>query len=162
MFTKHVSMAESIDTRHENWLRVAWGLLYVREGLQVRDIRNKTLHDAHYEMDGKTADDCLNKMIKVLEDRKELKYDNYAKQAAFHIRKIKIKAENTPTIMTEALHKWLQINVDVDKSLKEIECLMYDRLQKDLKGFIVAEVKRVVKHSLDDRGNDENEQKVEG
>ncbi|XP_052787512.1 uncharacterized protein LOC128222513 isoform X2 [Mya arenaria] len=129
---------------------------------EVRDIRNKTLHDAHYEMDGKTADDCLNKMIKVLEDRKELKYDNYAKQAAFHIRKIKIKAENTPTIMTEALHKWLQINVDVDKSLKEIECLMYDRLQKDLKGFIVAEVKRVVKHSLDDRGNDENEQKVEG
>ncbi|WAR29437.1 hypothetical protein MAR_003005, partial [Mya arenaria] len=128
---------------------------------ELRDIRNKTLHDAYYEMDGQTADDCLDKMIKVLEDPQELIHDTFAKQAANHIRKIKVKTENTPTIMTEALHKWLRINFDVDKFLKEIECLMYDRLQKDLKGFIVDEVKREVKRSLDDRGNDEREQKVE-
>ncbi|WAR29445.1 hypothetical protein MAR_003013, partial [Mya arenaria] len=127
---------------------------------EVRTIRNNTLHDAHYEMDGQTADDCLDKMIKVLEDPQELIHDTAAKQAANHIRKIKVKTANTPTIMTEALHKWLQINFDVNKFLKEIERRMFDRLQEGLKGFIVDEVKREVKHSLDDRCNDAREQKV--
>ncbi|XP_052787092.1 uncharacterized protein LOC128222209 isoform X2 [Mya arenaria] len=103
-------MDESIETRHENWLRVVWGLLYVRKGLQgyvdtkgkqqyqtfmnkVRDIRNRTLHDAHYELDGQTADECLVKMIIVLEDPQVLIHDTFAKQAANHIRKIKDKTE---------------------------------------------------------------------
>ncbi|WAR29439.1 hypothetical protein MAR_003007, partial [Mya arenaria] len=117
------NMAESIATRHENWERVVWGLLYVKEGLQgfvdVRDIRNKTLHDAHYELDGQTADDCLDKMITVLEDPNELIHDTFAKQAANHIRKIKAKTETTPAVMT---------NIDGDKSLKVIEGLMYDMI----------------------------------
>ncbi|WAR29428.1 hypothetical protein MAR_002996 [Mya arenaria] len=134
-------MAESIETRHENWLRVVWGLLYVRKGLQgyadtkgkqqyqtfissVRDIRNKTLHDAHYELDGQTADDCLDKMITVLQDPQELIHDTFAQQAAHAIRNIKAKIEKTPAIMTETLQKWLQTNFDVDKHLKEIEGLI--------------------------------------
>ncbi|WAR29416.1 hypothetical protein MAR_002984, partial [Mya arenaria] len=128
---------------------------------EVRDIRNKTLHDAHYELDGQTADDCLDKMITVLEDQQELLHDTFAQQNANLIRNIKAKIEKTPAIMHESLQKWLQTNFDVDKCLKEIEGPMYDRLRKELKGFIVDEVKRAVKHSFDDRGNYEREQNLE-
>ncbi|WAR29423.1 hypothetical protein MAR_002991, partial [Mya arenaria] len=100
---------------------------------EVRNIRNKTLHDPNYEMDGQTADDCLDKIIKVLEDPQELIHDTFAKQAANHIRKMKVKTKNTPPNMTEALQKRLRINFDVDKLLKEIEGLLYAKLQKDLK-----------------------------
>ncbi|WAR29426.1 hypothetical protein MAR_003009 [Mya arenaria] len=239
-------MAESIETKHENWLRVVWGLLYVREGLQgyvdtkgkeqyetfmnnvngkcnnqtcnqcqvnskcqngttkvteksrfrpghfcdemnkniqnnhvrikplwtntdstkwqdphdgywevakcylstsgyldktgpnqVRDIRNKTLHDACYELDGQTADICLDKMITVLEDQQELIYDAFAKQAAIQIRKIKAKTENPPAIMTEPFRKLLRMNLNVEMALTEIEKLMNDRLRKNLQQLIV-------------------------
>ncbi|WAR29432.1 hypothetical protein MAR_003000 [Mya arenaria] len=66
----------------------------------VRDIRNKTLHDANYELDGQKADDCLDKMITVLEDPQELIHDTFAKPAANQIRKIKAKTEETPAILT--------------------------------------------------------------
>ncbi|XP_052787082.1 uncharacterized protein LOC128222205 [Mya arenaria] len=128
---------------------------------EVRDIRNKTLHDARYEIDEKTANDCLDKMITVLQDPQELIHDTFAQRAAHLIINIKAKIEKTPAVMTETLHKWLQTNFDVDKHLKEIEGLMYDRLRKELKGFIVDEVKREVKHRFDDRGNYEREHNLE-
>ncbi|WAR29424.1 hypothetical protein MAR_002992 [Mya arenaria] len=108
---------------------------------EVRDIRNKTLHDARYEIDEKTANDCLDKMITVLQDPQELIHDTFAQRAAHLIINIKAKIEKTPAVMTETLHKWLQTNFDVDKHLKEIEGLMYDRLRKELKGFIRSNVR---------------------
>ncbi|WAR29415.1 hypothetical protein MAR_002983, partial [Mya arenaria] len=91
-------------------------------GGKVRNIRNKTMHDARYKMDRQTADDCLDKMINVLEDQNELKHDTYAQQAAYHIRKIIDKTEKTPVFMNETLHKWLLTNnLDVDEFLKVIE-----------------------------------------
>ncbi|WAR29440.1 CX038-like protein, partial [Mya arenaria] len=128
---------------------------------EVRDIRNKTLHGDHYELDGQTADDCLDKMIIVLQDPQELIHDTFAQRAAHVIRNIKAKIEKTPAIMTETLQKWLRTNFDVDKHLKEIEGLMYDSLRKELQGFIADEVKREVKHSFDDRGNYERENNLE-
>ncbi|XP_052787324.1 uncharacterized protein LOC128222388 isoform X2 [Mya arenaria] len=133
----------------------------IQRFVEVRDIRNTTLHDARYELDGQTADDCLDKMITVLQDPQELIHDTFAKQAAHVIRNIKAKVEKTPAIMTETLHKWLQTNFDLDKQLKEIEGLMYDRLRKELNGFIVDEVERKVKHSFDTRGKDEREHNLE-
>ncbi|XP_052787003.1 uncharacterized protein LOC128222166 isoform X2 [Mya arenaria] len=127
---------------------------------EVRNIRNKTLHDAHYELDGQTADDCLDKMVTVLEDPQELVYDMCAKQADNHITKIKAKTEKTPAIMNEALHKWLKTNFDVDQALKEIESQMDERLRKELKQFIVGEVEREVRKSLDDRSDDTRENKL--
>ncbi|WAR29433.1 hypothetical protein MAR_003001 [Mya arenaria] len=133
----------------------------IQQFKELRDIRNTTLHDARYELEGQTADDCLDKMITVLQDPQELIHDKFAQQAAHAIRNIKAKIEKTPAIMTETLQKWLQTNFDVDRYLKEIEGLMYDRLRKELKGFIVDEVKREVKHSFDERGNYDREHNLE-
>ncbi|WAR29425.1 hypothetical protein MAR_002993 [Mya arenaria] len=139
--------------------------------IDVRNIRNKTLHDARYEMDGKKADDCLEKMITVLEDQNELKHDTDAQKAANHIRKIKDKTEKTPANMIEDLHKCLQTNFDVDKAIKEIECSMYGRLRKELKEYVDDVVEGKVKivfeqemrklKDLHERGTDESEDNVE-
>ncbi|WAR29447.1 CX038-like protein, partial [Mya arenaria] len=104
---------------------------------EVRSIRNKTLHDARYELEGKTADDYLDKMISVLEDPQELMHDAFAKQAAYHIRKIKARTERTPAILTDALQNRLHTDFDVDKFPKELEDLMYNKLSEELKEFIV-------------------------
>ncbi|WAR29429.1 hypothetical protein MAR_002997 [Mya arenaria] len=74
----------------------------------VRAIRNKTLHDAHYELDGQTADDCLDKM-----------------------NTIKDKTAKPP----DNIH---------NKSLEEIEGLIYDTLHRELKESVVDEVERKI------------------
>ncbi|XP_052786091.1 uncharacterized protein LOC128221526 [Mya arenaria] len=131
-------------------------ITHIQHFEELRNIRNMTLHDPHYELDGQTADDCLDKMIAVLEDPQELIHDTFAKQAANQMRKIKFKTEKPPDI----IH---------NKSLEEIESLMYNTIHKKLEVFVVDEVERKVKVEVkqemqnysDDRGNDKREHQVE-
>ncbi|XP_052785414.1 uncharacterized protein LOC128221043 isoform X2 [Mya arenaria] len=132
------------------------------------DIRNTTLHNARYELDGQVTDDCLDMMISVLEDPQELIHDSSSMQAANHLRKIKDRTEKTPVIMNEALHKWLQTNFDVKQSLKEIEGSMYERLCKELKVYVDEAVERKLELKREVRqkkrnysDDDEREQQVE-
>ncbi|WAR29493.1 hypothetical protein MAR_003061 [Mya arenaria] len=108
-------------------------ITHIQHFEELRNIRNMTLHDPHYELDGQTADDCLDKMIA-----------------------IKFKTEKPPDI----IH---------NKSLEEIESLMYNTIHKKLEVFVVDEVERKVKVEVkqemqnysDDRGNDKREHQVE-
>ncbi|XP_052786878.1 uncharacterized protein LOC128222090 isoform X2 [Mya arenaria] len=59
---------------------------------EVQCIRNKTLHEAFFELDGQTADDYLDKMITLLEDPKELIHNTFAKQAAVHLTQLYINS----------------------------------------------------------------------
>ncbi|XP_052798068.1 uncharacterized protein LOC128230097 isoform X2 [Mya arenaria] len=117
---------------------------------EVRNIRNKTLHDANYEFDRQTAEDCLDKMIAVLLDPQELVYNTSAKDAADHIRTIKETSSKIPEFISKALGKSLQTNFEVESALKQIEEQMCVRLRKELKEELTHYINAEMKHKLAD------------
>ncbi|WAR29573.1 hypothetical protein MAR_003141, partial [Mya arenaria] len=249
------TMAESIEARQENWLRVVWGLLYMREGLQeyvdtkgkqqyqvfrnnvmgksghfcdemkrevqnnhksknpiwvntdstkwedphvghwevtkcylstsgyldktepnhvdasgllsicinssfikklisniqhfeeLRNIRNKALHDAHYEFDRQTADDCLDKMIAVLEDPQELLHNASAKKAADNIRKCfpQISKKCPESLLENCMENFWTLFIFSANTLETCGNSMERRknMMLDLSSFLTANLLRI-------------------
>ncbi|XP_052787402.1 uncharacterized protein LOC128222439 [Mya arenaria] len=135
-------------------------IVNIQHFIEVQQIRNIVMHNAHCELDKHTTDAFLDKMIAVLEDPQELVHDTFAKHAANQIRNIKHNTVKVPAVNYEALNKLMLTNFE-EKPCEVNELI--DRLRKDLAGFIDDENKHELRHTIcDDTGNDEREQTVQG
>ncbi|WAR28970.1 hypothetical protein MAR_002538, partial [Mya arenaria] len=88
---------------------------------KVRDIRNTTLHAANYEVDTQTANNCLDAMIAVLSDTRELHMDKEAQIKCAFIQKLKSGLLQMPIDILEYVNAFALRNTNADDEIRDLQ-----------------------------------------